>query len=152
MIHEVMHIGITVSDLERSIRFYRDILGLAFRGGLLMEGEETDLLFARKGCKVAVAYLNGSDEIFAPPIELLEFADQPSGKALPSLFQTSISEICFRIKGIDAFYEHLSERDVQCLSRPCFFDFTSFGFGKSKAFYFRDPDGNVLEAMEALDE
>ena len=150
MVQEVMHIGVTVTDIERSIAFYRDTLGLSFRGELLMQGEATDRLFARKGCKVKVAYLNGSDEILAPPIELLEFIDKPAEKAPSSLFLTSISEICFRVKDIEALYAHLQEHGVECLSEPQFFDFTSMGHGKSKAIYFKDPDGIVLEAMQPV--
>ena len=150
MIHEIMHIGITVSDIGRSIAFYRDVLGLAFQGELLMEGEATDRLFARTDSKVKVAYLNGSREIVAPPIELLEFVNKPAEKAPSSLFQTSISEICFRVPDIDALYRHLVENNVVCLSEPQFFDFTSTGQGKSKALYFKDPDGIVLEAMEPV--
>ena len=33
---------------------------------------------------------------------------------------------------------------------PQFFDFTSDGFGKSKAVYFKDNDGIILELMEYL--
>ena len=43
MIREVMHIGITVSNMEKSIHFYKDILGLTFKGEAMMEGKETDL-------------------------------------------------------------------------------------------------------------
>lgn len=60
MLNEIVHIGITVSDMERSISFYRDILGLEYKGELMMEGPETDTLFRLSGCKVRVAYLNGS--------------------------------------------------------------------------------------------
>ena len=58
MLKEVMHIGITVSNIERSINFYRDILGLTLIGEALMEGKETDALFAMNNCKVKIAYLN----------------------------------------------------------------------------------------------
>ena len=37
-----------VSDLDRSIAFYRDILGLEFQSEILMEGEETDKCSVRK--------------------------------------------------------------------------------------------------------
>ncbi len=30
------------------------------------------------------------------------------------------------------------------------FDSSDYGFGKSKAFYFYDPDGNILEAIESI--
>lgn len=31
MVGRIYHVGLTVSDLDRSIAFYRDILGLAFQ-------------------------------------------------------------------------------------------------------------------------
>lgn len=43
MLNEIVHIGITVSDMERSISFYRNILGLEYKGELMMEGPETDM-------------------------------------------------------------------------------------------------------------
>ncbi len=33
---------------------------------------------------------------------------------------------------------------------PQLFDFTKYGFGKSKALYFKDPDGIILELMEKI--
>ena len=42
MVGRIYHVGLTVSDLDRSIVFYRDILGLKFQGEIFMEGEETD--------------------------------------------------------------------------------------------------------------
>ena len=32
MVGRIYHVGLTVSDLNRSIAFYRDILGLKFQG------------------------------------------------------------------------------------------------------------------------
>lgn len=150
MIQEIMHVGVTVQDMDRSIAFYRDILGLTFQGEILMEGPETDALFGRKGCKARVAYLNGSDHIMAPPLELIQFVDEPSRKDSADLMKTSISEICFRVQDIDAVYEHLIANGVDCLSAPQSFDFTADGFGKSKAIYFRDPDGIIMELMESI--
>ena len=45
MVERIYHVGLTVSDLDRSIAFYRDILGLAFQGEIFMIGEETDKMF-----------------------------------------------------------------------------------------------------------
>ena len=150
MIQEIMHVGVTVRDLDRSIAFYRDVLGLTFQGEILMEGPETDALFCRKNCRARVAYLNGSDHVMAPPVELIQFVDEESREDPADLFKTSISEICFRVQNIDAVYAHLVAQGVDCLSAPQAFDFTASGFGRSKAIYFRDPDGIILELMEAL--
>lgn len=123
MVGRIYHVGLTVSDLDRSVAFYRDILGLEFQGEIFMEGEETDKMFRKENCKARVAYLNGS-------------------KAL--------SEVCFYTDNIDSVYKTLIENHVECLSEPQYFDFRADGFGESRAFYFRDPDGIILEMMQPL--
>ena len=152
MLKEIVHIGITVSDMERSISFYRDVLGLEYKGELMMEGPEAEMLFCCAGCKVRVAYLNGSPGLLAPPVELIQFLQLRSKAGHPDLRTTSVSEICFRCEDIDRLYHHLSERQAECLSEPQSFDFTKYGFGKSRAIYFKDPDGIILEAIQDVDE
>lgn len=152
MLNEIMHVGITVSDMDRSIAFYRDILGLSFQGELVMQGKETDLLFDRENCKVRVAYLNGNDNKMAPPVELIQFVGDEVDKTNSDLHRTSISEICFKVLDIDEEYQKLIKQGVECLSEPQYFDFTDCGFGKSKALYFKDPDGIILELMQMIEE
>ena len=118
MIKEIVHVGITVSNMDESLKFYQDILGLKFVGEIMMEGKETDLLFGRSGVKARVCYLNGSDKINTPPVELICFLDEESKLESASLFKTSISEICFNVEDIDQTYKTLVENHVECLSEP----------------------------------
>ena len=148
MVERIYHVGLTVSDLDRSIAFYRDILGLEFQGEIFMAGEETDRLFRMKDTKARVAYLNGSKAIEAPPIELIQFVDNKVKKVKGNLFTTSISEVCFYTDDIERVYNSLIENHVECLSEPQYFDFRANELGESRAFYFRDPDGIVLEMMQ----
>ena len=150
MVGRIYHVGLTVSNLDKSIAFYRDVLGLTFQGEIMMVGEETDKMFQKKNCKARVAYLNGSKAVEAPPIELIQFIDEDVNKVKSDLFTTSISEVCFYTDDIDSVYKVLIENHVECLSEPQYFDFSSQGFGKSKAFYFKDPDGIILEMMQPL--
>lgn len=150
MIGKVAHIGITVSNIENSIKFYKDILGLDFKGQMVMEGEATDILFNIDNCRVKVAYINASNQMYSPSIELLEFRENCSKNRPIELKQTSISEVCFSVKDIDRVYKKLLEKGVEFLSKPQYFDFTDQGFGRSKAVYFKDPDGIILELIENL--
>ena len=150
MFGRIYHVGLTVSDLERSIAFYRDVLGLEFQGEIFMEGEETDKMFRRVNCKARVAYLNGSKAVEAPPVELIQFVNNEVKKVPSDLFTTSISEVCFYTDDIDSAYKHLVDNNVECFSEPQYFDFRADGFGESRAFYFRDPDGIILEMMQPL--
>lgn len=150
MLKQVLHVGLTVSDLACSIAFYRDVLGLKFIGQMRMQGEETDRLFQRENCIVDVAYLNGSDELNTPPVELLHFISPPCKKIKNDLLQTGISELCFWVEDIDKTYQSLCKKGVPFLSEPQFFDFSQQGLGKSKAVYFSDPDGIILELIQPM--
>lgn len=123
---------------------------MGIEGEIMMVGEETDKMFQKKNCKARVAYLNGSENIETPPVELIQFVDNEVKKVQSNLFMTSISELCFYTDDIDTVYKKLIEKNVECLSEPQYFDFSSQGFGKSKAFYFKDPDGIILEMMQPL--
>lgn len=150
MLKGITHVGITVSDIERSIVFYRDVLGLKLMGRLEMKGEEADALFGAENSRAYVAYLEGSGRIGAPPVELIQFADAEAEDGRASLFKRSISEACFEVEDIQAEYERLLGAGVEFLSEPREFDFSSDGFGRSIAVYFRDPDGIILELMQYL--
>ena len=107
MIGQIYHVGLTVSDLGRSVAFYRDVLGLQYQGELLMEGKETEAMFRRENCKARVAYLNGSDQLHMPPVELIQFVEDEIHRKPADLFTTSISELCFYAENADAVYQKL---------------------------------------------
>lgn len=150
MLKEILHVGLTITDLDRSVAFYRDVLGLSYLGEMKMEGQETELLFQRKGCKARVAYLSGNREVAAPPVELIQFVGQEPDRQAGDLFCTSISELCFAVEDIDREYQRLKAEGVEFLSEPQTFDSSRYGFGKSRAVYLRDPDGIVLELLQPL--
>ena len=151
MLKEILHVGLTVSDMDKSIAFYKDILGLTFMGEIIMEGKETDLLFNMDNVKARVSYLKGSDDLMSPPIELIQFVGNNIIKEKSNLFKTSISEICFKVDDIDKAYNDLLKKGVKFLSEPQYYDFTKYGFSKSKAVYFLDPDEITLELIETVD-
>ncbi len=151
MFASVAHIGFTVSDLDRSVEFYRDTLGLEWVGEMKMDGPQTAALFQREGCSARVGYLRTADKN-APLVELIQFVDAPAVSDEPSLFKTSISEACFATDDIDRDYKALRAKGVEFLSEPQTFDSTRYGFGKSRAVYFFDPDRNVLELIQPVRE
>lgn len=151
MIKSIAHIGLTVTDLDRSIKFYRDLLGLSYKGYMYMEGESTDKLFNGEDIRAKVCYLSPKEGAGCPDVELIEFERGEVKRDTPSLFKTSISELCFAVEDIEEFYAYLLEKDVRVMSKPQAFDSSDYGFGKSKAIYFYDPDGNILEAIESID-
>ena len=102
MVGRIYHVGLTVSDLDRSIAFYNEILGLEFQGEIMMTGEEIDKLFQRKNFKARLAYLNGSKAVEAPPIELIQFVDEDVNKVKSDLFNRWVFSIFF-----DLFFDFM---------------------------------------------
>ena len=133
MLKGIVHVGLTVTDLDRSVAFYRDVLGLAYLGEMEMEGLETERLFQRKDCKARVAYLNGSRELAAPPVEMIQFVEQEPERQTGDLFRTSISELCFFVEDIDREYRRLKEMGVEFLSEPQEPGSLSPGSGRDRA-------------------
>lgn len=148
MFKNITHIGLTVSDINKSISFYKDILGLTYIGQLEMSGQETEKLFNKKDCKAIVAYLNAAEDHNGPSVELIQFVGCDIKREKSDLFKTSISEICFVVDDINKEYERMKALGVEFISEPQDFDFTKDGFSKSKALYFKDPDGIILELMQ----
>ncbi|MDY2777022.1 MAG: VOC family protein [Collinsella sp.] len=143
-IQGVAHIGLTVTDVEKSIGFYRDVLGLELVGRISMEGPNADELFGAKGCRAKIAYMSTGQG--QPPLELIEFEGRgPDLGRAPGLFAPSISEVCLYSDDIWSEYRRLVELGVEFLSEPKEFDFTSQGFSKTTAVYLRDPDGVIIE-------
>lgn len=150
MAGRILHVGITVSCLERSVAFYRDLLGLRYLGEILMRGDETDQLFGFKNADARIAYLNGSDEIIAPPLEIIQFLHHKSTPVTADLKRIGISEVCFAVQDIDKKYREMKEKGVNFLSRPQTFHFQEQGFSSSKAVYFKDPDNLIMELIEEI--
>ena len=145
MLKQIAHVGITVSDMEQSIAFYRDVLGLKLVDRMVMEGDSTDRLFGEENMRAELAYLNGGDGMHCPPVELICFTENPAEAYTMNLHATCISEICFQVNSLDEEYRRLKRLGVTFLSKPQNFE---LGGNRSKAVYFRDPDGNILELME----
>jgi len=110
-----------VSDLERSVAFYRDVLGLPFRFA-----SESYAEFATDGAKFSLFARSHLPELIgreAPPGE----APWPQG------------EVAFFVDDVDAEHERLARAGVRILAPP-----TDRPWGE-RTLHFADPDGNVVE-------
>ena len=75
------HTAIAVADTERSLRFYRDRLGLEVKGRSLNEGIEQERLSGVPGARVRITGLRGAG---GPGVELLEYLAPGPGRPAPS--------------------------------------------------------------------
>jgi glyoxylase I family protein len=150
MLGAFAHVGITVSDMDRALRFYRDMLGLKVVGDVTFGGEEADTLTQEKGTQLRAVYLRSVEEPKGAPLELLHFLSPlAEGKPYAGIKNPGITEVAFWVKDIEKTYTDLTAQGVQFYSRPQLFKLDGY---KVKAVYFRDPDGTTLELLQQVRE
>jgi catechol 2,3-dioxygenase-like lactoylglutathione lyase family enzyme len=140
MIKGMNHVGISVASLDRSIAFYRDVLGMRVMVEAPFDGEQYEKILALKGAKGRAVLLRVCDM----QIELFEFSCPLPKRADPNypVCNHGISHFCIEVTEIEREYERMKAAGVSFHCAPIEF------FGKAKAAYGRDPDGNVFELWE----
>jgi len=141
MIRGINHVGISVANLERSIRFYEDVLGMKVSGQGTFAGEQFERILRLQGATGKSAMLRKEGLL----IELFEFSHPTPkpGDANRPVCDHGITHFCIDVVGIEAEYERLKAKGVSFHCPPLDF------LGIAKATYARDPDGNVFELLEA---
>jgi len=138
------HVGIQVADLERSIRFYRDVLGLELVAEWVRDQEYIQELVGYPGVElnVAVFRLPSSDGF----LEILEYRNVAKQPVDPATANPGTAHFCLYVRDIEAVYDRLlagGARSVSEIKSP------NVGPNKGgKAVYMIDPDGIRFELVE----
>ena len=139
-------IGITVSDMDRSLDFYAHVLHFAIVSDEERSGETYEHLKGIFGLRIRVARLQLGEE----QIELTEYLT-PRGRQVPSDSRSNdrwFQHIAIIVRDMDAAYAWLRKNRVQYASTgPQTLPAWNKNAGGIKAFYFRDPDNHVLEIL-----
>jgi catechol 2,3-dioxygenase-like lactoylglutathione lyase family enzyme len=140
MIKGMNHVGISVVSLDRSIGFYRDLLGMEVVEQEAFEGIRYDRILALDGVAGKTALLRHGNM----QVELFEFSSPHPRKADCDrpVCDHGITHFCIEVTDIDGVYERLRTAGIRFHCSPLDFD------GSARATYGRDPDGNVFELLE----
>ncbi|MBN1834371.1 MAG: VOC family protein [Spirochaetales bacterium] len=142
MLKGLEHVGLSVSNLERSIAFYRDLLGLKLIR-VLECGEESrlDEVVGIPGCVARIAHLESEKAM----LELFEYV-RPRGEGIPGgrRRQADLGHIHagFTSDDVRGEYARLKGQGVEFLSEP-----VEFRPGVWIV-YFYGPDGEVGELRQ----
>lgn len=144
MITGVYHTSLTVANMERSIRFYTEVMGMKLlwdskKAGVEFKGPVADLVTGCPGTEQWLVYLNLGEDL----LEVIEYT--PTGKPLTDhkASDIGICHICFSTDNIHELHKKLTEAGMQIHCEP-----QNIGF--AWVMYFRDPDGIILEARQEL--
>jgi catechol 2,3-dioxygenase-like lactoylglutathione lyase family enzyme len=135
------HTAISVSDLDRSLRFYRDILGMNLEWRIdHRRNELLEKVLSLKNVDVSYAMLSG----WGGRVELFQY-HKPKGAPYPPdkpVCDQGITHMAFQVSEIEALYEKLAGQGVRFNSPP-----QEIRPGV-KAAYFHDPDGISVEIIQ----
>ncbi len=150
MITAIDHLNIVVTDLERSVTFYTELLGFRLAREASLEGEWLDRIVGLKGVKGRVAYVVAPAG--EPRIELL-FYEAPIGEdpAVNCRANTrGLRHVALRVDDIHAMTAKLRTAEVEVFSDPVTVPqgVVEHDQGEKTLVYFLDPDGVILELTE----
>jgi catechol 2,3-dioxygenase-like lactoylglutathione lyase family enzyme len=141
----VHHIGITVADIERSVRFYRDVLGLTLlrrrSAGAAYIGEQTGY----PGARLEVASFTTHPES-GITLEIAQYVTHPGPGLEPGTNRPGAAHLCFQVENIHAAYDALRRQGVTFKSAPVAISSgpNEGGFGV----YISDPDSFTIELFQ----
>src|SRR5258708_39224032 len=102
----VRHVGFVVRDMERSLKFYCDILGLSVYKREVEEGEFIESLVGMKGVRLAWVKLSVPN---GGLIELLQYKSHPDPDFLGALPSNRLASghIALTVVNLDKLYEEI---------------------------------------------
>ncbi len=146
LVKGVDSIGLTVSDLDRSVDFYSSVLHFQKVSETEVDGESYEHLAGVFGLRMRTARMRLGEEY----IELTEFL-APRGRPAPADARSNdrwFQHIAIIVSDMDRAYRWLREHKVQPASPgPQPLPTWNKNAGRIRAFYFRDPDGHPLEVL-----
>jgi len=139
-------IGMTVSDLDRSVDFYTRVLSFEKVSEYEVHGDAYERMTGVFGSRVRTARLRLGDEF----LELTEFL-APKGRAVPADSRSNdkwFQHVAIIVRDMDQAYTWLRKNKVQHSSPgPQRLPDWNVNAGGIQAFYFQDPDGHALEVL-----
>jgi len=136
------HIGVCVADLERSLRFYRDLLGFEHEHELEVAGEPSDTLLRLRDVALKAVYLKRD----GVRIELLHFASPPAPpRRERTMHEHGLTHLSFRVADLDATLGALRAAGERVLDETII-RFPDFG---AAACFIVDPDGQLIELVQS---
>lgn len=140
------HVGLTVADIERSIRFYRDTLGME----LIRRRPRVDDDYVQRQTGYPGVVLNVASFKPSPnssvTLEVVQYMTHAGEPADPATNRAGSGHLCLLVDDLKACYEELRAKGVRFKSEPV--RITAGPNEGGYVVYFLDPDGYPLELFQ----
>lgn len=140
MVIGMNHTGFVVKDLDKSVDFYRKVVGLNVVATREREGWPISQVVGYENSRIKVALLGKGDGHL---VELIQYI-HPTGSERPSNERNTLgaTHLAFDVEDIGQTYQHLISQGAQSLNPP-----VEVAPGRTVC-YLQDPDGNWIELIE----
>ena len=140
----LLHTGLTVRDLDRSLAFYRDTLGMETVFEQEKEGGYLAAIVGYPRAHVRMAHLAFPGD--GHRLELFQYLEpEPRGEPGEPR-DLGITHVCLLVEDVGALHERLRSAGVDFYSDPVLVDTGANAGGVGV--YLRDPDGITLELVQ----
>ncbi|ONH22892.1 VOC family protein [Pseudofrankia asymbiotica] len=138
------HVGLTVSDLEASIAFYRTVLGARVRHRQEECTDDFDRLSGNSGTHVRVAWLEVDGGAFV--LQLIQYLAGGDGHLALRHARVGTAHLSFYVADADAAYARLAALGTVTLPGSV----NAMGT-HGRSFYLHDPDGVPVELWQSTE-
>ena len=137
------HTSFTVSNLDRTLAFFRDALGFEVTSKGPRSPSLIQAITGVDGAEVLIAYVRGPGH----SIELIEYIEPETRSSVrPRPCDTGFSHIAYDVDNIDAAIQAARDHSVEPIGPVVAID---QGPNRgSRVAYLRDPDGITIEFIE----
>jgi catechol 2,3-dioxygenase-like lactoylglutathione lyase family enzyme len=143
----VKAIGFTVSEMDRSVAFYSDVLAFKIISDVEVDGSEYDQLWGMFAVRARVVRMQLGEQ----QIELIQFISPPDLRPVPVPSYSHdlwFQHVAIVVRDMEAAWAQLRKHHVRQISpRPQTIPVSNVGAAGIKAIKFRDPDGHNLELL-----
>ncbi len=143
------HVNIVVTDMERSVRFYSELLRLRRGFETVLQGAWVERVTGLPGARAHCVFMETDDP--GVRVELLQYLAPEGGSFEENRLANTggLRHLAFTLEEaaeLDALAERLRGAGVEVVSEPVTVPFRVASLGQKRLFYFYDPDGTLLEA------
>lgn len=147
--HRIFHVNINCSDLERSLRFYRDGIGLTTGTRTSPSTPQPGAAFGLPQVQWDAWIMHGSKGSKGVVLDLLEWqVPRPQGNPRRRVTDIGFNRLSIAVPDLDATHGRLTELGFDCWTAP--YDL-SLGGTTTRMFIASDPDGTQIELVEGKD-
>ena len=138
------HTGITVSNLERALAFWRDVLGFELSHTAHQTGETAKEITGVAGAEIKLAVVKAPD---GHKIELLEYL-APADRKRANLQPCDVGSVhvALLVDDLDAVLAQITASGWEAAGKPQ--TLTAGPNAGKRVVYVRDPDGITIEFMQ----